>query len=219
MVKIAFVCRHWCFGHLVSSLMYDGIPMLFKFPAVSPISAPNSRWTQDEGKAPLCSTLWGMAFLKIVGLLCWSQAHRSRLVEHWKSVVLCLLPKLELILVPKTREESLNWCLKLGNSLWTDTKSVGNCLETFSEGSMKEHIMYLDFPVYSVLNSFSHFSYQSTDQSIYYPFSLLYQSCTSTFCCATQNWNEIFSWRAILSGTSVRLTPRTAWGTLGFNTQ
>ncbi len=43
---------------------------------------------------------------------------------------------------------------------------AGNSLEGFG-GSLKEHIMYLDFPVFSVLQLVSHFSYQLADQSTY----------------------------------------------------
>ena len=67
-----------------------------------------------------------------------------------QSYCACCL-NLELKLVPKNGQQSLSWCLRLGNSLGTDRKSVGNSIETFSKGSLKEHIMYLDFPVYSAL--------------------------------------------------------------------
>ena len=61
-------------------------------------------------------------------------------------------------------------------------------------GSLKEHIMYLDFPVILYFSQISHFSYQLADQPIYYSFPLLpYQSCTSTL----ESCNFLIYWNVI----------------------
>lgn len=84
------------------------------------------------------------------------------------------LVELELELVPKM-SLCARGCQKQG---------VCNSLETLFGGSLKEYIIYLDFPIFfrTSVNSVSHFSYQpALSKSIYHPFALLpHQPCTST---------------------------------------
>ena len=70
-----------------------------------------------------------------------------------------------------------------GGQKWPDGR-IGYSLETVSKGSLKEHIMYLDFPV------ILHFS-QSLQLSVSINlslFSALYQSCSSISIPATGLW-------------------------------